>query len=60
MHVSGVQTTQSGFPPESCLHTEVRRFGTQAWGNDSVGWLGIFEMASSNAFHFPLVRNRSS
>jgi len=48
MYLSGVQTALSGFPLKTCLHAKVRRFGTQACGNDIVGWVSIFETTSEN------------
>ena len=44
--MSGVQNALSGFPLKTCLHTKVRRFGTQACGNDSDGRDSIFENIS--------------
>ena len=45
--LSGVQNALSGFPLKTCLHAEVRRFGTQACGNDNYSCGRILEMASN-------------
>jgi len=54
MSLSGVQNALSGFPArppagwplKTCLHAEVRRFDTQACGNDIDGRDTIFENIS--------------
>jgi hypothetical protein len=56
MSLSGVQNALSGFPArppagwplKTCLHAEVRRFDTQACGNDKYFMLHAFETASRN------------
>ena len=47
MFPSGVQNALSGFPLKTCLHAEVRRFGTQACGNDNSSSVRVFEITSS-------------
>ena len=44
--LSGVQNALSGFPLKTCLHAEVRRFGTQACGNDNCFCGRIFKVVS--------------
>ncbi len=46
---SGVQNALSGFPLKTCLHAEVRRFGTQACGNDNSSSVHVFEITSSKS-----------